>query len=276
MGECCCSFTKLCLTLCDTIDCSMLGFPVLHYLPEFAQIHVHWVSDAIKLSHPMSPPSPFNFNLSQHMGLLSMSWLFSLGVQSIGASASASVLSMNIQGWFTLGLTGLISLQSKGLKNLLHHYNSKASIPILWCLAFFMVHLSHPYMTAGKIIALTKRLLSTKWCLCFLICSLVRHDFPSKEQASFNFVAESLSTVILEPKKRKSVTASSFSPSICRKVIEPDAMILVFWMLGFKPTLPPILLPSSRGSLVPLHFLLLEWYTSHVYMLLKLCLIFSY
>ena len=128
MGECCCSFTKLCLTLCDTIDCSMLGFPVLHYLPEFAQIHVHWVSDAIKLSHPMSPPSPFNFNLSQHMGLLSMSWLFSLGVQSIGASASASVLSMNIQGWFTLGLTGLISLQSKGLKSLLQDYNLKASV----------------------------------------------------------------------------------------------------------------------------------------------------
>ena len=75
-----------------------------------AQTHVHWVSDAIQPSHALSFPSPPPFNLSQHQGRL-----FTLAGQSIGASASASVFPMKIQGWFPLGLTGLISLQSKGL-----------------------------------------------------------------------------------------------------------------------------------------------------------------
>ena len=60
---------KSCLTLCDPMDCSMPGFPVLHYLPEFAQIHVHWVGNAIQPSHPLSSPSSPTFNLSQHQGL---------------------------------------------------------------------------------------------------------------------------------------------------------------------------------------------------------------
>ena len=67
-GCCCCSVAELCLTLSDPMDCSMPGFPVLHYLPEFAQTHVHWVSDAIQPSHPLSSPSPA-FSLSQHQGL---------------------------------------------------------------------------------------------------------------------------------------------------------------------------------------------------------------
>ena len=62
-------FTQLCPTLGDPMDCSMPGFPVLHYLPELAQTHVHWVDDAIKPSHPLSSPSPPAFNLSQHQGL---------------------------------------------------------------------------------------------------------------------------------------------------------------------------------------------------------------
>ena len=114
----CCSVTKLCPTLCDPMDCSMPGFPVSHYLLEFAPTHVHWVSDAIQPSHPLLPPSPPALSLSQHQGLFQ--WvgsshfgsLATLDGQSIGPSASASVLPMNIQGWFPLGLTGLIS---KGL-----------------------------------------------------------------------------------------------------------------------------------------------------------------
>ena len=66
---CCCLVDKLCLTLCDSVDCSSPGFPVLHCLPEFAQTDVHWVSDAIQPSHPPSPPSPPALNLSQHQGL---------------------------------------------------------------------------------------------------------------------------------------------------------------------------------------------------------------
>ena len=96
------------------MDCSTPGFPVLHYLPEFAQTHVHWVNDAIQPSHPLSLPSPLALNLSPHQ-VFTVSWLFTSGGQSIGASASASVLPMNIQDWFPLGLTGLISLLSKGL-----------------------------------------------------------------------------------------------------------------------------------------------------------------
>ena len=65
---CCCSVAQSGLTLCDPMDCSTLGFPVLHHLPELAQTHVHWVSDAIQPSHPLSSPSPA-LNLSQHQGL---------------------------------------------------------------------------------------------------------------------------------------------------------------------------------------------------------------
>ena len=97
------------------MNCSMPGLPVHHQLLEFIQTHVHWASDAIQPSHPLPSSSPFAFNLSQHQGLLQ--WISSspLGSQSIGASSSASVLPMNILDWFPLGLTGLISLQSKGL-----------------------------------------------------------------------------------------------------------------------------------------------------------------
>ena len=89
--------------------------------------------------------------------------------QSIGVSASASVLLMNIQDWFHLGLTSWIFLQSKGLTRVFSN-SSKASI--LWHSAFFIVQLSHPYMTTGKTIALTMRPSSAKQCLYFLICCL--------------------------------------------------------------------------------------------------------
>ena len=111
----CYSVTQLCPTLCDPKDCSMPGFPVLHLL-EFAQTHVHWVDDAIQPSHPLLSPSPRALNLSfPALGSFPMSQFFTSGGQIIGASASATALPMNIQGWFPLGLIGLISLQSKGL-----------------------------------------------------------------------------------------------------------------------------------------------------------------
>ena len=94
----CCSVTQLCLTLCNTP-----GFPVLHHLLEFAQTRVHWISDAIQSSHPLLSPSPPAFNLIQHQG-----------GQNIGALASASVLPVDIQGWFPLGWTDSFFLLSKG------------------------------------------------------------------------------------------------------------------------------------------------------------------
>ena len=111
---CYCSIANSCLILCDHMDCSTLGSSVLHYLPELAQTHVRWVGDAIQPSHPLSPlpscsqsfPAPRSFPLNR---------LFRSGGQNTGASASASVFPRNIRGWFPLGLTGLISLLSKGL-----------------------------------------------------------------------------------------------------------------------------------------------------------------
>ena len=108
-GWCCRSLAKLCLTLCDPVDCSTPGFSVLHYLLAFAQTYIHWINDAIQPSHPLLSPfssCPQSFPAS---GSFPMSQLFPLGGQSIGASASASVLLMNIQGWFPLGVTVLIS-----------------------------------------------------------------------------------------------------------------------------------------------------------------------
>ena len=98
---------------CKPKDCSTPGFPVLHSLQEFTQVYVHWIGDAIQPSHSLSLPSPA-LNFSQHLGSFSMSQLFTYGGQSIGSSASMSVLPMNLQGWFPLGLTGWTSLVSKG------------------------------------------------------------------------------------------------------------------------------------------------------------------
>ena len=96
----CCWVTQSCLTLCDPMDCSTPDFPVLHYLLEFAQTHVHWVNDAIQpISSSLAPFSscPQSFPAS---GSFTMSGLFASDGQSIGISASLSVLPMNIQGWF--------------------------------------------------------------------------------------------------------------------------------------------------------------------------------
>ena len=102
---CCCSVAKSCPTLCDSMDCSTPGSSVLQYLPESVQTHVHWVSDTIETPHPLPPPSPPAFKPSQRSGSFPMSPLFTSGGQSTGASASASVLPVNIQGWVPLGLT---------------------------------------------------------------------------------------------------------------------------------------------------------------------------
>ena len=106
----CCSVAKSCSTLCNPMNCSTPGFPVLHHLGEFAQTHVHWVGDIIQPSHPLSSSSPA-FSLSPSGSFL-MSQVFTSGSQNIGASAS--VLPMHTQGVFPLGWTGLISLQFKG------------------------------------------------------------------------------------------------------------------------------------------------------------------
>ena len=148
------SVAQSCPTLCDPMDCSAPGFPVHHELLEFTQTHVHWVGDAIQPSHPLLSPFPPTFNLSHHQGLFKWVSSFSSGGQSIGVSASASVLPMNIQDWFPWGLTSWISLQSKKLSRVFSNTTVQKHQFFSAQLSFFIVQLSHPYMTTGKTIAL--------------------------------------------------------------------------------------------------------------------------
>ena len=115
------SVAQSCPTLCNSTDCSMPGLPVLHYLPEFTQTHAHWVGDAIQPSHPLWSPSPPTFQSFPASGSFPVSQFFTSGGQSIRVSASASVLPVNIQDWFPLGVTGFISLQSRGLSRVFYN-----------------------------------------------------------------------------------------------------------------------------------------------------------
>ena len=144
------SITQSCPTLTDPIDCSTPGFPVHHQLPEWIQTHVHWVSDTIQLSHPLSSPYSPAFNLSHPQGLFQ--WDRSshqVAGQNIGALASTSVLPMNIQGWFPLGWIDWISLQSKALSRVFCNI-ATGKHQFFGAQPFFMVQLSHPYLTTGK------------------------------------------------------------------------------------------------------------------------------
>ena len=131
-----CSVAQSCPTLFNPMDCNTPCLPVHYQLLELAQTHVHWIGDAIQPSHPLSPPCAPALNLSQHQGLFPVSRLFASGGQSIEASASASVLPMNIHGWYPLGLTGSISLLSKGLSRVfsttLWKHQFFGAQPILW------------------------------------------------------------------------------------------------------------------------------------------------
>ena len=171
----------------------MRGSSVLHCLPEFTQTHVHWVGDAIQPSSAAS--FPFAFNLYQHQ------IIFAAGGQSIGTSASALVLSMSIRDWFPR-LTGLISLQSKGLSKVF----SRTTVWKYQFSAFFMVQLSHPYLTTGQTIALTVWIFVSKvMSLLFnMLSSFVITFLPRSKHLLVSWL-QSLSTVILEPKKIKSV-----------------------------------------------------------------------
>ena len=132
-----CSVTQLCSTLCNAMDCSTPGFPILQYLLEVTQTHIHWVNDAIQPSHPLSPvffSCPQSFPASESFP---MSQLFTSGGQRIGSSASASILPMNIQGWFPLELTGLVSLLPKGHSGVfssttVRKHQFFSTLPSLW------------------------------------------------------------------------------------------------------------------------------------------------
>ena len=146
-----CSVMSNSLSFCDSMHCSTPGLPVHHQLPEFVQTHVRWVSDAIQPSHPLLSPFPPSFNLSQHQGLFiwvrwPKYWSFSFSIS----------LSNEYSGLISFRMEWLDLLAVQGtLNSLLQHHSSKASI--LWHSAFFIVQLSHPYVTTGKTIALTRQ-----------------------------------------------------------------------------------------------------------------------
>ena len=166
-------------------------------------------------------------------GFFQMSQLFASGEQSIGVSASASVLPMNIQDWFPLGWTGWISLQSKGLSRV---FSNSPKTSILWHSAFLIVQLSHSYMTTGKTIAFTGwTFLGKVMSLLFNMLSRFITAFLPRSKCLLISWLQSRSAVILEPKKIKSVTVSTSPPSIYHEVMGLNARILVFGMLNFKP-----------------------------------------
>jgi len=159
------SVTQLCPTLCDPVDCSTPGLPVHHQLPEFSQTHVYRVPDAIQPYHILSPPFPPSFNLCQHQGLFK--WVSSLHQVTKDWSFIFNISPSNEYSGlisFRMDWLDLLAVQ-RTLKSLLQHQSSKALI--LWCSAFFIVQRSHPYMTAGKTIALTHSFVGKVMSLLF-------------------------------------------------------------------------------------------------------------
>ena len=168
---------------------------------------------------------------------LPRSQFFASGGQRIGVSASASVLPMNIQDWSPLGWTSRMDIVVQGtLKSLLQHHSSKTSI--LQCSAFFIVHLSQPYVTTGKTITLTRQTFVGKvMFLLFNMLSRLFIAFLPRSKCLLVSWLQSPSTVIWSP-EIKSDTVCIVSLSICHEVMGPNAMILVFWVLSFKPAFP--------------------------------------
>ena len=190
----------------------------------------------LSITNPQSPPKPTSiewchptisssvipfFSYPQSFpvwGSFQMSQLFASGGQSFGVSAWKSVLPMNTQDWSPLGWTVWISLKSKGLSRVFQHHSSKASV--LLCSTFFIVQLSHPYMTTGKTIALTRWNFVGKvmsW-LFNMLSRLVITFLPRSKHPLMSWL-QSPSAVILEPRKIKSATVSTVSPSICHEVM---------------------------------------------------------
>ena len=217
--------------LCDPMNHSMPGLPVHHQIPESNQTHVHWVDDAIQPSHPLLSPFPPAFNLSQHQGLFK--WVSSLHQWPKYWSFSFNISPSNEHSGlisFRMDYLDLLAVQ-RTLKSLLQHYSSKVSI--LHRSTFFIVQLSHPYVTTGKTIALTRRIFAEKvTSLLFNMLSRLATTFLPKSTRLLISWLQSPATVIFEPQKIKPATVS---PSICHEVMGPDAMILFFWMLSFKP-----------------------------------------
>ena len=202
------SVAQSCPTLYNPMDCSTPGFPAHHHLLELPQTHVHWIGDANQPPHFLSSPSPPAFNLSQHQSIFQ--WAGSshqvtkvLELHISPSNVYSVLISFGIDWFYLLAIQGT-------LKSLLHHHSWKASI--LQCSAFFIVHLSHPYMTTRKIIALTIwTFVRKQMSLIFNTLSrFVKAFFPRSKRLLISWL-QSPSSVILDPKK-SNLSLFYFSP----------------------------------------------------------------
>ena len=195
------------------MDCSTPGFPVHHQLPEFTQTHVHWVGDAIQPSHPLLSaflPSIFSSmrvfsNVSVLHTRWSKYWSFSFNISP--SNEYLGLISFRIDWLDLLAVQGM-------LKSLIYHHSSKASI--LQCSAFFIVQLSHPYMTTGKTIALTRRTFVGKvMSLLFNMLSRLVITFLPRNKHLFISQLQSPSAVILElPTQKKNLSLFPLFPHL--------------------------------------------------------------
>ena len=209
------------------MDCSTPGFPVHHQLPEFTQlmsIELVTSSGHLILCCPLLLLSSFfpSIRIFSNEFILHIRWpkYWSLRFSISPSSEYSGLVS------FRMDLLHLLAVQGT-LKSLLLHHSSKASVP--QCSAFFIVQLSHPYMTTGKTIALTKWTFVGKvMSLLFNMLSSLFITFLPRNKDLLTSWLQSTSVVILEPKKIKSATVSIAFPSICHEGIGQDAMILVF------------------------------------------------
>ena len=212
------------------MDCSTPGLPVHHQLPESAQTHVHPVSEAIQPFHPLSSPYPPAFNLAQHQGLFQIvsysHQVAKLSELQLPSSEHWGLIPLRIDWLDLLAVQGI-------LKSLLQHHSSKASV--LQCSAFFIVQLSHPNMTTGKTIALTRWTFVSKVMSLFSMLSRVVIAFLPRSKCLLISWLQSPSAVILDLVKKVSHCFHCL-PIYLPWSYGPDAMILVFWMLSFKPT----------------------------------------
>ena len=178
---CCCSVAQSCLILCNFTDCSTPVFPAVHHLPELAQTHVHWVRDAIQPSKPLPSPSPPalifpSIKVFSNEPAFRIRWpkYRSFSFSICPSNEYSGLISFRIDGFDLLAVQGT-------LKRFLRHQSSKASI--LQHSAFFMVQLSHPYMTTGKTMALTIWTFVDKvMSLLFNMLSRLVIAFPSRSK----------------------------------------------------------------------------------------------
>ena len=199
------------------MDCSTPGLPVPHQLPEFTQTHVHWVSEVsnhLILCCPLLLPSIFPIiRTFSNESVLCIRWpkycSFSFNISP----------SNEYSGLISLRMDWLDLLAVQGTpKSLLQHHSSKPSI--LSCSPFFIVQLSHPYMTTGKIIALTRwNFVGKVMSLLFNMLSRLVIIFLPRSKCLLISWLRSPSAVILEPPKIKSDTVSTVSPSICHEMM---------------------------------------------------------